>query len=313
MSSTFCHRLWDEYYVSSNGNVYTCCHHKAGILGNIKENKLEEIYNNDKIKNYRAQSLNGKLKCFKSCSLLKAEELKQNRPDSITVKSSQLNRLKISFGEGCNINCRMCWQNSKSTKMLNFDLLKNQITLSHFNLLEIQGGEPFFIKSARQYLEYALNTDVKITILTNGTIMNKEIATGLLKSSHRIIISLNAVDKKMHEYINRGSNWELVLKNIALLRKLRDEAKSNLKIIGHMTIIVQNINEIPQFLEKYKTFGFDEIEFGYDLRVPIFFKFYKNRKEILKRKIINILDNCNDLENIELNGLNKLGLTILTK
>lgn len=74
MQNSYCHRLWSEFIINSNGNVYTCCHHKPNKLGNIYKEKLSEIYNNDKILRLRKQSLNGKLKCFKKYNLLTKDD-----------------------------------------------------------------------------------------------------------------------------------------------------------------------------------------------------------------------------------------------
>ncbi|MCK4655252.1 MAG: radical SAM protein [Candidatus Cloacimonetes bacterium] len=310
MRETFCHRLWSEFFINSNGKVYTCCHHKPSKLGNIHINKLETIYNNEKILRLREQSLKGALKCFKNCNLLSEKELLVSKPNSLLVKSTQLNRLKIVFGEGCNINCRMCWQNSKSQKMLDFEMLKKQVNLSDFKLLDIQGGEPLFIKSSQKYFEYASSKEVKISILTNGTIMTEKIAKQLLKSSRSLKISLNAATKDIHEFVNRGSSWERVLNNIQLLKKIKDKNKPEFNIIGHMTIIYQNIHEIPLFIETFKKLGFDKIEFGYDFRVPFYLKLNPQKKKSIKDKISIALDKSEYGEKIELHRLQNLGLIL---
>ncbi len=151
MANTYCPRLWNEFFINSNGNVYSCCHHKPGKLGNIYKEKLSSIYNNELIKSFRKKSLSGKLNCYKKCNLLSKEETAKYIFTGLETDTKNLRRLKIVFGEGCNINCKMCWQNSKSKKMLNFEILKRNIDLQDFELVDLQGGEPLFIKSSLEY------------------------------------------------------------------------------------------------------------------------------------------------------------------
>lgn len=91
--------------------------------------------------------------------------------------------------------------------------------MDDFNLLDLQGGEPLYIKSCREYFDYASNFNVEISILSNGTIMSEKIASQLMKSSRSIKISLNGGNRDIHELVKKGSNWNLVMKNIHYLKK----------------------------------------------------------------------------------------------
>lgn len=309
MKETFCPRLWNEYYINDKGFVFSCCHNKPQAIGNIHNNSLEEIYNGPIIRKLRSQSLNGKLSCFKNCNLLSKEEIDSFNFTSDLILVSDLQRLKISFGEACNINCRMCWQNSKSKIMLNDQLLIEKINLSHFKYLDVQGGEPFFIKTCRNYLNHAFQNNISLGILTNGTIMTDQLAELLSQKNGFVKISLNAACQKTHDYINKGSKWDLVIKNIAKLKQTRDNYNSKLQIIGHMTLVLANIKELPQFIKNFKDLGFDKIDFGFNYYIPFYLKLNKKLKENLKIQIRESLAiHQNNFSIIEYHRLKKLDL-----
>ncbi len=75
-----------------------------------------------------------------------------------------------------------------------------------------------------------------------------------------------------------------------------------------MTIIITNLQEIPTFIDKYKEFGFDRIKFGFDLRVPIYFKLHPTIKKRLADKIEVSLKQQSNNKSINVERLKYLGL-----
>lgn len=291
------------------GEVYACCHEKPKVLGNIYKDTLENIYNNDAFQEARRKSLEGKLSCYRFCNLLHPEEFK-DQFDTTTSDYSNLKRLKIQFGQDCNIHCVMCYQNKnkRGNKSIDADILKKNINLEPFEVIDIQGGEPMFIPSARDYYDYAAEKGKKLSFLTNGTIMTKEWAKRLALHSPFFHVSLNAATKEMHEKINAGSSWERVLKNIALIRDVGKEEQSDIKIKGHFTIIMKNCHEIPDFIEIYKSIGIDKIDFGYDFRFPFYLFFRPLFKRKLIRRISAAINKAEDLPSIDYMRLSHIKL-----
>ncbi len=223
--NTYCHFLWEEDFINDKGNVYACCHQKPGILGNIYKNTLEEILNFPRIKKFRYLSIHGKLRCHKNCTLLGEHKFEDPRRE-IEFKYKMLTGLKILFGEGCNINFVMCWQNSKKKRELDPEILIKNIDLSPIKQIDLQGGEPLYLKSARKYFDHCISQKKQVSFLTNGTIMSENWAEKIAQYSRAISISLNAATKVTHEQINLGSKWETVLDNIQLLRKAKNKIDS---------------------------------------------------------------------------------------
>lgn len=282
--STFCSFLWEEIFINDKGAVYSCCHQEPKKLGSIYDEPLREIVNNQIIKRYRQQSLDGRLKCHKNCSLLGADKYADPH-GAIQASYNGFKRLKILFGEGCNINCVMCWQNSNAKRQLDIEVLKRQVDITPFEQIDLQGGEPLFLPSAKAFYDHCAQQGKPITFLTNGTIMTPTWAQKIARHSPYISISLNAGSKEVHQLVNRGSNWERVMRTIEMLQDARAKAGSSLELAGHMTIVWQNVHEIPLFIEKFREFGFDRIKFGFDFRVPWYLRMKPALAKELKRTV----------------------------
>jgi MoaA/NifB/PqqE/SkfB family radical SAM enzyme len=307
MSSTFCPRLWRDVYIDPQGDVYGCCHKKPAPLGNIHRQKLEDIYNGPVIRELRQKSLDGQLECYEHCTLI---DKKREQAPKVPSKAAfaDLKKLKIEFGELCNISCVMCPQDHKSKTVLDYDKLIENLDLGPFDTINIQGGEPMAIASAKRFYDYAASQNKQPLFMTNGLLITDEWAEKIAAASAFIYISLNAATAGTHEMVNRGSKWETVLRNIKRLRDARERQGTGLKILGHMTIIVENIHEIPLFIRDFEQFGVDQIDFGYDSKVPAYLNGNPFLRIALKRDIYKALRAVKDISLVDLKRIRMLGL-----
>lgn len=277
---TFCPRLWEEAFIDPKGNVFTCCHHQPAVLGNIYQETLENIFNNEILRSFRKKSLEGRLECFEQCTLLDKQNIS---PQKRTADGNYqyLERLKITVGRACNINCIMCRQNHHEKLRLDYEKFVENVNIDSLTDIELQGGELLLLPEINRFLEFFASKTKKVSLLTNGLLINNKWAEWIALHSDWVHISINAATKKTHELINKGSRWEAVLENIQKIVAARLKHHSSVKIIGHMTIVPQNVREIPAFIKNYNQWGFDRINFGYDRGMPRYLKY----KLFLKMKI----------------------------
>jgi len=127
-SKTFCVLPWIQQYIGPAGDVKPCCiYQHSAELGNLSNNTLEEIWNNDASKDIRVKMLAGEvvLDCGK-CNLREGLETGRKnynrshfkRPyviDSIlstqpdgTVPEHNLYYMDVRFNNLCNFSCRTC-------------------------------------------------------------------------------------------------------------------------------------------------------------------------------------------------------------
>jgi len=306
-NGTYCPRLWDEAFIDEHGRVYTCCHCLPEVLGRIYDEPLEEIVNNETTRRLRRESLEGRLACYRNCTLLD-KSAPVERKEYLEIEYAELKRLKLMFGEACNIDCIMCWQDSRNTLSLDFGRMKGNLDLAPFTSIELQGGEPLFIPSATAFFDHAAAAGKKISFLTNGMMISEEWAEKIARHSDFVYFSLNAATKETHELVNRGSRWERVLGGIGRVLEARKRLGTDLKVWGHMTIVRQNLDEIDLFIERFPDLGFDAIDFGIDAPVTRHLRFHPLRKRALRRRVRSALERSPFRESVNDLRLRILGL-----
>ena len=157
----------------------------------------------------------------------------------------------------------MCGQDHDNKVMLNLGSIKKQINLDYIKHVDILGGEPLLIKQVRDFFDYLIEKKIKVNFISNGTIMNDNLAKKICLNSEVFMVSLNAATKKTHEKINLGSKWEKVLENIKKVNFYKNKYNTSLVLHGHMTIVIGNLHEIHLFIKNYEKFGFGRIDYYY--------------------------------------------------
>ena len=267
--------------------MYACCWSKPGVVGNIHEETLEQIFYGDRIATFRQQEIDGTLACAKTCKYLQHPVKDGVQADYHTG----LHYLLISFGHACNIACVMCGQDHKSRLELDAEtVIKNIEFPKSLYSVSLYGGEPLVLKSARKYFDHCATHGVKISIVTNGTAINKEMAGKIARHCSSITVSLNGSSREIHELVNVGSRFDKVLRNIGLLVEAKKEFGGEVIIIGHMTIVEQNVHDVPQFINKRRQLGFEGINFSFDMKVPKFLANDPALKEQIAMEVRAALD-----------------------
>lgn len=299
---SYCPALWQDVFIQNNGDVFSCCHKRPKVIGNIYKKKLHKIFNDQEIRILRKMSLQGNLSCYQSCTLIE-------KPSCINPPAVKCRRVHISFGTLCNINCIMCIQDHFQKEQLDPKVLIKNIDFKHIEDLYIEGGEPLCIPNIKDFIKHINKYSKhkkKLWMLTNGTLIDGDWAKLIANSFHTVKISLNAATKETHELVNHGSQWEQVLKNIQLLKETKNTLKTSLNIVGRMTIVPENIREVPLFINKHREFGFEHISFGYVKNtVP---KYLEQNPSIKEQLSVDIKKALNDNVSYDPLRLKLLGL-----
>ena len=127
-SDVFCIYPWIHIHAYPNGETWPCCHAdmQAGALGNCRQNTLEEIWNNDRMKNLRLKMLHGQpdklcVRCYEQESAeFLSGRLSANKHHGHhifridhTREDGHLEKFEmvywdIRFSNLCNLSCRSC-------------------------------------------------------------------------------------------------------------------------------------------------------------------------------------------------------------
>jgi MoaA/NifB/PqqE/SkfB family radical SAM enzyme len=294
-TSTFCHRLWDRVFIDDKANVYTCCRHMPlPAFGNLYKHTLREAWNSRGAKFWRWMTARGALPCFDHCHLLSEEELAVEFEENIhtaEVPYENLRRVTMLFGELCNVACTMCDQNHRSKEWLTLDLVKHQIDWTDVHEIVIQGGEPLAIKECKKsYIYLTDELGKKVSFMTNGLLINDEWAERLAKHAPEVPISLNATTQQTYETIMVGAKWKKMRAAVERLRSAKERLDSPMKMRAHMTIVKENVHEIPDFVAFAEEIGFDTVDYGYDNVIPAFLEKNPDLFEDVKRRLPAALD-----------------------
>lgn len=183
-------------------------------------------------------------------SYIDINSIKQSKVDNNFINVSDVSTWQLDIGNLCNIKCIMCnptlsdkikeevLQNPSNFK--NFPVLINQAHLQiqknwintksgkdflnqiapSLRWVKIQGGEALSVKELRDFLDNIADSQVTISIITNGTILDRRIVEIFKKFKKvDIAISLEAASVA-NDIIRYGSSWETILKTIDTLTTL---------------------------------------------------------------------------------------------
>lgn len=168
----------------------------------------------------------------------------------------------------CNLTCSYCFENDKSRDIsISADqankiilYIKKCMSSGHYDNLDIcfTGGEPLLSYRHIRNIVKTLNSeyaslDIKYSIITNGTLLNKSIITFLSNNKFTVQISFDG-DKYFHnlerKYTNGFGSYERLMTNVNLL--LSSEQEISLKVRINVTKInYNNLSNLFDDLSKY--------------------------------------------------------------
>jgi MoaA/NifB/PqqE/SkfB family radical SAM enzyme len=157
----------------------------------------------------------------------------------------------------CNLHCRFCSIWKAMPKMNNPTLLYKKIVDDSAKMkiphIILSGGEPLLREDIFEIIDYAKAIGIpQISIITNGTLINDEIAQKLAHSkiSH-VTISIDGLEKS-HDYIRGKGNFKKAINAIRILKK-----QKNRKFTIGINCVIHNKNleEIIPLVKLAKKLG----------------------------------------------------------
>lgn len=231
-----CYAPFTSMKISLDGRVSPCCYNRT--LDDLYLSKsLSEIWEGEIFDNYRRHIKNNELPlaCI-SCenALLNGEynSVKIHQYDGFKVSLVGKNRpriIELALANTCNLECIMCTGRNSSSIRKNREKLpalasifddKFRMELQEFipYLQEavFAGGEPFLISLYYDIWDdiMRINPKCKMSIVTNGTVLNDKIKELIKKGNFKINLSLDSVSKEIYEKIRVNANFEETLNNI---------------------------------------------------------------------------------------------------
>jgi radical SAM protein with 4Fe4S-binding SPASM domain len=144
--------------------------------------------------------------------------------------------VKIKVNYGCNLKCEMCkhWRETREPP-ISMERIKDVISeLAALGCKKIHfsGGEPMLRPQLPDLIAHATGLGLRVTLTTNGTLIDKEKAKALIAAGLRgVNVSIDSPIRKIHEKV-RGmeGSFKLATKAVTLFRKYARKGKLTVRI-----------------------------------------------------------------------------------
>ncbi len=179
-----------------------------------------------------------------------------------------LRRLYLEPTSGCNLKCQTCIRHTWNEPFgaMSRELFEKLISgLGEFLFLQsvmFAGfGEPLFhpdiVWMVRKIKE---TTGAVVEITTNGTLLDEEMARGLLEAGlDRLWVSFDGTSADRFEDIRQGASFQLVLGNVQRMREMADRMSRPFAIGISFVLMRDNIEEIKNIEELIQAVGADRV------------------------------------------------------
>lgn len=156
----------------------------------------------------------------------------------------EIDYLRISLTESCNLRCIYCMPEGVAPKVCGetltkeniFDIVEVAVELN-IKKIRLTGGEPLLRQDIVEIVQGIKDRGIeKIYITTNGILLSEKIEKLKKAGLKGVNISLDTLDREQFNYITRGGNLERVLQGIEKALNLNLEVKIN-------SVIMKDINE----------------------------------------------------------------------
>jgi len=155
----------------------------------------------------------------------------------------------------CNLKCIMCPQHKgleRPKQTMDMDLFTSIIDQIKGNkpLVKLyMSGEPLLHKNLFEMIEYAENNGCRTMIHTNATLLSKDKAIRLIKSSLTFIsFSFEGCTPEIYEKVRVGANFEKVKSNIEYFLDLKQKMGSK---TPHTTIEIIRMKQTEKHLSDF--------------------------------------------------------------
>ncbi len=144
--------------------------------------------------------------------------------------------VKIKVNYGCNLKCEMCkhWRETREPpiSMDRFKEIISELAELGCQKVHISGGEPMLRPQLPDLIERASQLGIRVTLTTNGTLIDKVKAKRLIEAGLRgVNVSIDSPLRKMHEKI-RGveGSYKLTTRAVSLFRRYAHKGKVSVRL-----------------------------------------------------------------------------------
>ena len=265
-SNKLCHAPFTNLYFNTEGHVAVCWLTFYNPVVYNESKSLKDIWHDVKFQSIREHI--GRNDLSKYCQTCE-QHLKQGNHVNVLAKAYDTapsdgdypSIIEFELENTCNLACTMCNGLLSSTirkdregkpplkspygKKFREDLKE---FIPHLSEARFNGGEPFLIQQYWPIWEdiMAINPSVKMTMATNGSVLNSRVKDILTRGNIHLNISMDGFSKETYESIRVGGNFDRLMKNLDYFISFC--AKHNRTLCIMVNPLRQNWWEMPDFV-----------------------------------------------------------------
>ena len=176
--------------------------------------------------------------------------------------------LDIEATSYCNLRCTFCDRQILVDKGMlgSMDMVLFRLILDQFDdINRLWGvklsyrGEPLLNKNIPEMIRYAKSRGVlDVYFNTNAMLLTESICRAIIEAGlDRISISIDGTDRDSYESVRVGAKFDIVVRNIETLLKIRDEMHSLTPKVRIQTVRLPGVNE-KSYYDKWREYA-DEV------------------------------------------------------
>jgi MoaA/NifB/PqqE/SkfB family radical SAM enzyme len=165
--------------------------------------------------------------------------------------------LYIELSDRCNLRCKHCYLDAGAREENTLDSEVVKSALADFAALGGQtaafsGGEPLLYPEFDSILDYSRELPLRVTIVTNGTLLTREKIAGLLEKGATLALSIEGYREETHDLIRGSGNFLLVRRVLDILKIMKAQDRT----IICVTPSKPNIDELTGLVNMLVNEGF---------------------------------------------------------
>ncbi len=246
MSDFFCAAPWRGLHINPRGDVKTCCAGDPNMLGNLNKQSIEQILHGPVMQEIRQSIRQGQphaycYNCVQSERYGRSERDWHNdvSPEFDPQTVSDLDHvpvlIDVRWNTTCNLSCNYCapacsskWANLRGIPVKSgtrpyYEQVCDYLTQhkDHIREVALVGGEPLLLPENDRLLD-VLPDNCVVTLITNVSVdleHNKIFQKLCQRQRVGWSLSFDNIEARF-EYVRHGGSWNLLLKNLNLLKEL---------------------------------------------------------------------------------------------
>jgi sulfatase maturation enzyme AslB (radical SAM superfamily)/Flp pilus assembly protein TadD len=192
--------------------------------------------------------------------------------------------LHIEPTSKCNFDCVMCSKHNNGFELSNSQKDELKEMIPYACAITYTGGEPLLYPHIMELVKTAAQAGLVQTFITNASLLTEKIIKDFARWGVTLAVSIDAPEKEIYEDIRRGGKFEILIKNLELIKKYKALFPHFVTELDFV-VMEKNYRYIEQMMDFAAQYAFNRVVFNPISTQP---NYSKNFLEYIKNSKLNI-------------------------